>query len=349
MKNPSKEDLLGYALGALDANQQLLVQQSIDQDANIEEQLIEIKASLAPLELLEGGSGATPGLARRTCEMLAAVQKEARHEATASPLSEPRALPVEAMPGSSVMSPSTRSEFSQGIFKSSWSLNDLLVAGACAAVLAGLLFPALSYTRFYSNRSGCQQNMINLGSAFQSYSDIHDGQFVAIPTSGNCSVTGIFAPTLKDAGLLADASLACPGSNRQSPVFVPSLKTIRNSQGERLSHYHRSMGGDYGYTMGYYADNQYVSPTDVGRSHFILCADKPSPMNEGFRSSNHGGNGQNCLFEDGRYEFVTGHAYGNDPIYKNDYDMVAAGAHANDSVIGASHNTPTHFKTSLFK
>ena len=117
VKNPSKEDLLGYALGALDANQQLLVQQSIDQDANIEEQLIEIKASLAPLELLEGGSGARPGLARRTCEMLATVQKEARRESTASPLSEPLALPVEAMPGSSVMSPSTRSEFSRGVFE----------------------------------------------------------------------------------------------------------------------------------------------------------------------------------------------------------------------------------------
>lgn len=350
MKNPSKEDLLGYALGALDADQQLLVQQSIDQDANTEEQLIEIKASLAPLELLEGGSGARPGLARRTCEMLAIVQKETRRESSSdAALPDPLPSPGEAVPNQSMMSPSTRSEFSQGIFRSSWSLNDLLVAGACAAVLAGLLFPAISYTRFYSNRAGCQQNMVNLGSAFQSYSNIHDGQFVAIPASGNCAVTGIFAPTLKDSGLLADSSLACPGSNRQSPVFVPSLKTIQNSQGERLSHYHQVMGGDYGYTMGYYAGNQYVSPTDVGRSHFILCADKPSPMNEGFRSNNHGGNGQNCLFEDGRYEFVTGHAYGNDPIYKNDYDMVAAGAHANDSVIGASHNTPTHFKTALFE
>ncbi|MCH2180961.1 MAG: hypothetical protein MK108_03060 [Mariniblastus sp.] len=346
MNNPSKEDLLGYVLGALDADQQQQVQQSIDQDPQIEDELIEIKASLAPLELLESRSGARPGLARRTCESLAILQKtEARESAADSHPDEPALSPASRERSLQQMSP----EFATGTLRSRWSLNDLLVGIACAAVMVGLLFPAISYTRYYSNRAGCQENMISLGSAFQSYSDIHDGQFVAIPTSGNCAVTGIFAPTLKAAGLLSDDHLACPGSNREAPVFVPSLQTIEGSRGERLSYYHQIMGGDYGYTMGYYANEQYVAPTDVGRSHFILCADKPSPMNEGFRSSNHGGVGQNCLFEDGHYQFVKGHAYGHDPIYKNDYDMVAAGAHANDSVIGASHNAPTHYKMSLIE
>ena len=75
MNNPSKEDLLGYVLGALDADQQQQVQQSIDQDPQIEDDLLEIKTSLAPLELLENGSGSRPGLARRTCESLAILQK----------------------------------------------------------------------------------------------------------------------------------------------------------------------------------------------------------------------------------------------------------------------------------
>ena len=344
MKNPSKEDLLGFALGALDADQQQEVQQSIDQDPHIEERLIDIKASLVPLELLDSGSGSQPGLARRTCEMLAVVQKNEALQSSIDSTDETLATKTPQTSGK-VM----RSENSHNSLRSSWSLNDLLVTGACAAILAGLLFPAISYTRFYSNRAGCQENMISLGTALQSYSDIHDGQFVAIPTSGNLAVTGIFAPTLKSAGLLVDEQLACPGSQRQSPVFVPSLDTIKNSKGERLSYYHQIMSGDYGYTMGYYVNDQYISPTDVGSSHFILCADKPSPMNEGLRSNNHGGSGQNCLFGDGSYKFVSGHAYGNDPIYKNDYDMVAAGAHANDCVIGASHNTPTHYSMANFK
>ena len=346
MNNPSKEDLLGYVLGALDADQQQQVQQSIDQDPQIEDDLIEIKASLAPLELLENGSGSRPGLARRTCESLAILQKTEIGEATADPHpDEPALSPASRRRPTQSMNP----EMATGTLRSSWSLNDLLVGVACAAVMVGLLFPAISYTRYHNNLAGCQKNMISLGSAFQSYSDIHDGQFVAIPTSGNCAVTGIFAPTLKAAGLLSDDQLACPGSNREAPVFIPSLQTIEGSQGERLAHYQQSMGGDYGYTMGYYVNDRYVPPTDVGRSHFILCADKPSPMNEGFRSGNHGTVGQNCLFEDGHYQFVKGHAYGNDPIYKNDFDMVAAGAHANDSVIGASHNTPTHYKMSVVK
>ena len=70
MKQPSQEELLGYVLGALDAQEQRNVQQLIDQNPELEEQLLEIKNSLLPLDCLDT-SGPRPGLARRTCEMVA--------------------------------------------------------------------------------------------------------------------------------------------------------------------------------------------------------------------------------------------------------------------------------------
>ena len=57
VNNPSQEDLLGFVLGALDADQQQQVQQLIDQDPDLEEQLLDLKSALAPLELIDTVSG----------------------------------------------------------------------------------------------------------------------------------------------------------------------------------------------------------------------------------------------------------------------------------------------------
>ena len=64
MKHPSQEDLLGYVLGALDAQEQRDVQQLIDADPELEEKLLEIRSSLGPLDFLDGTAGPRPGLAR---------------------------------------------------------------------------------------------------------------------------------------------------------------------------------------------------------------------------------------------------------------------------------------------
>ena len=73
MKNPSQENLLGYVLGALDAQEQRDIQQTIDANPEIEEQLIKIKGDLLPLDCLDS-SAPQPGLARRTLESVAIWQ-----------------------------------------------------------------------------------------------------------------------------------------------------------------------------------------------------------------------------------------------------------------------------------
>ena len=75
MKKPSQEDLLGYVLGAMDAQEQRNIEEVIDRNPQVEDDLLEIKNSLLPLDHLDGG-GPRPGLARRTCELIATLERD---------------------------------------------------------------------------------------------------------------------------------------------------------------------------------------------------------------------------------------------------------------------------------
>ena len=61
-----------------------------------------------------------------------------------------------------------------------------------------------------------------------------------------------------------------------------------------------------------------------------------------YRSMNHGGCGQNVLFEDGHVQYLTTcNAEGcKDHIFTNDDGLVAPGRHVNDAVIGPSPLKP---------
>lgn len=223
---------------------------------------------------------------------------------------------------------------------SSWSISDVLASVALMAVMASVLFPALSYQRYNSRLFACKNNMREIGNAMLKYSDINDGMFVTIPSSGNLSTAGSYAPILKEAGLIHDDStFACAGVAAEAPVHIPSceLLTTKTVPESQLNHWRRSMGGHYGYTMGYVENGQYCPPRNMGRTNVVLLADQPSVDLEGRRSANHRGNGQNCLFEDGHVEFVAGHTYGCDALFENDYGVVAPGANAADNVIAPSH------------
>lgn len=391
MNHPSQQDLLGYVLGALDAQEQRDLQKQIDNDPALEESLLDIKAALVPLDSIDN-KGYRPGLARRTCEAVANWDAESAasrlafldhtevdwEESCELPASQPSCqqliqtpAPADAVEptgenkttsaGESVAPDKSGSEASgpapqvavRGTpqlnsltdgrqFKtSSWSMRDVLVGVTALAVLAGLLFPALQYSRQQGRLVACQNNLSQVGMAFMGYSSIHEGEFVSIPGKGNLGASGCYGPMLKEAGLLADDSmLACAGlGSDAAPVVIPSVEQVEAAEtdSERVF-YQKTMGGHYGYSMGYRDGDRYRSPR-AGTSDVILLADQPSSRSDR-QSLNHDGNGQNCLFGDGRVMFVSGPAFGDDLVYENDRGMVAPGTNASDSVIGPSHLAP---------
>ena len=92
--------------------------------------------------------------------------------------------------------------------------------------------------------------------------------------------------------------------------------------------------------MGYGDGKKYQPLSNSGLTNTVLVADMPSVNKPGRRSINHGSWGQNCLFGDGRVEFIKGDSVGEDAIFVNDYGMVAPGTSPRDSVIAPSHLSP---------
>ena len=383
MNPSSQDDLLGYLLGALDAQEQRDLQQKIDDNPALEETLLDLKAAIGPLDCLDT-KGYRPGLARRTCEAVANWDTESaasrlafldqneidwgegcelQPNQTSAPAAavEPdkhnnntNIVAKVATAGNSITEDSASviasadtepqlntlaggSEFEV----SSWSMRDMLVGVAALAVLAGLLFPALNYSRNQGRLAACQNNLRQVGMAFMDYSSIHEGGFVAIPGQGNLAASGCYGPILKNAGLLKDDSLlACAGLVDVAPVVIPSVEQVEAAETEtQRSHYRKTMGGHFGYSMGFQDGDRYQAPR-AGIADVVLLADQPSNRSDR-QSLNHGGDGQNCLFGDGRVMFVSGPAYGEDLVYENDRGIVAPGTHALDSVIGPSHLSPT--------
>lgn len=322
MKKPTQEDLLGYLLGALDADEQAQLQQKIDSDPQLDERLLEVKSTIAPLELLSEQTGVRPGLARRTCEMVAS-HTHADDIKTAPKLTES-------------VSPASLHRWS------SWSLTDLLVAAASVAIFASLLFPMLAYTKHRSNLAHCSNNLQSIGTALASFSEINNGRFVEIPSEGPLAFAGVVAPILKEAQFIEEDNLfTCRAVSRDKPFMIPSTDQIRRcSTGEEGDYFRRISSGDYGYSFGYMEGDKYCSPRNMGRAYAVIAADKPSIRNFNAPSDNHGGGGQNCLFEDFSVRYVAGSAIADDQIYVNSYNVVGPGISPRDSVIASSHLAP---------
>ena len=359
MKDPTQEDLIGYVLGALDADEQTQIQHLIDSDPQLDDRLLEVQAQMAPLEHLSEPSGMRPGLARRTCEMVAGYDAAQLDSVN---LNDANANITNAMDGHQSASrervPATlaTAKFSQSAPSSlhrwsSWSMRDFLVAAAAVAVLASLLFPMLVYSKHRANLVHCSNNLQSLGRALGSYSEFNEGRFVEIPTEGPLAFAGVIAPILKEASFIeSDNLFTCAAVSRDKPFVIPSTDQIRRcSTSEQGDYLRRVASGDYGYSFGYMDNGKYHSPRNMGRPYAVIAADKPSTRSLNGPSENHGGDGQNCLFEDLSVRYIKGNAIDDDQIYVNSYNVVGPGVSARDSVIGASHLSPLSASTAYIQ
>ncbi len=350
VNHPTEENLLGYVLGALDAQEQRDVQTAIDADPQLEERLLEIKNAMSPLDYIET-AGPRPGLARRTCERVssnhfdvpitrASCHRFARDNSPTDSFNRQESNLTQTNPNNHLkISASQRRNL---LRTSTWSLPDFLVAVALMAIIAGVLFPAISYTRYNSRLTCCQNNLQQLGMSLLKFSDTNDGRFIEIPLTGPLAVSGSFAPILKDAGFVDDDTLfACAGvaanCTDDALVHIPTLEAVKTATGARLVHLQRTMAGHYGYTLGYCTTEGYCPPKNLGRTNVVLLADTPSLNLTGRISRNHGGYGQNCFFEDGHVQFISGDSIGDDAIFVNDSNLVAPGCRPDDNVIAPSH------------
>lgn len=322
MNDRIREQLLGYLLGALDDVERLEVEQQLAANPDWNDELESLALSLEPLAETYEEFEPPAGLAERTCSLIAG-----RSTVT---------------PAGRSLHPATHSEV-RG--RGRWSIADVVVmAGICLAG-AMLFFPAISQSRYAARLQACQNNLRELGFALIDYSEkAGQGHFPEVPVEGNRAVAGIYAPVLLDAGYLTDErKIICPSSTlaQQTEAWkLSSLDEIDRASGRKLLLIQRSIGGSYGYNLGVVISGRHRAPRNLGRTHFALMSDAPSLQLAGLRSTNHGGRGDNILYEDGHIGYVVeSHAEGDDP-FVNRLGWREAGIDANDAVVAPSFAPP---------
>jgi hypothetical protein len=221
---------------------------------------------------------------------------------------------------------------------------DVAVTATIFLAASVLLIPAVSGSRFQARLAVCQDNLRDLGMALTQFSEVNHAYFPRVPTQGKLAQAGIYAPILQDSGLLLDARrVVCPSSELAEfdSFRIPSVKELETAPPGDLDNLSRALGGSYGYNLGHMEKGTYHDTKNLRRDYFGLMADVPDPLQPGRQSTNHGGCGQNILFEDGHVRFIAAPRLTGcfDDFFSNDAGVMAAGVHLNDSVI-VPGNTP---------
>lgn len=321
MTEPTDEILIGYLLGALDADERAQVERQLAMNPQLRQRLDKLDEQLCSMRGEDEDETVPPFLAERTCAAIDAYQ--------AARKAQPPAPPNQ-----------------RATDPSGWSFVDLAVAGGVCLAVSLLFFPAVVNSRFEARAAACRNNLRQLGTSLAMFSENNRGFFPVPATDGNGACAGYVAPLLRDAGLLEQPqTLVCPSSplaEECTDWYVPTCEELLRARGQRLVMLQRTMGGSYAYTMGHVANNHLQPTRNMRRSTFVIVADSPSHEFSERRSTNHGARGQNVLFEDMSVRFVTSCSLGelDDSYYLNRRGQPLAGLDVHDCVVGKSDTPP---------
>jgi hypothetical protein len=325
MTDRVRQQVLDYLLGTLDDSEMEDVRARLRSDPAYREAIEWARGDMVRLqEIRRETQSPPPRLAERTCELVFDPARRLRYT-----LRQRSMTPTPAAP--------------QGGGRMNWV--DVGVAGVIFLIAGLLVLPAINSARFQARVTTCQDNLRQVGQALTEYSHKNHDLFPAVPVEGNLAAAGVYAPILADKGFLdSPERLLCPDSQQADPkgFRIPSLDELRSTVGQELSRIQQKMGGSYGYCLGYFDHGVYQNTRNLNRDYFAIMADAPSSDRPEHQSDNHGGIGQNVLFEDLHIEFCSTTRPGNgmDDIYTNDHHEVAPGLHRDDAVIAASGTGP---------
>ena len=220
---------------------------------------------------------------------------------------------------------------------------DVVVAGMIFVIAGLLIMPAVNGIRFQYRVTACKENLHQVGQSLAEYSRKNCELYPVVPMEGNTAAAGIYAPILAQDGYLTEPQrLICPDSNlaQQQDFRVPGLDEVRAAAGQELARLRQTMGGSYGYCLGYIENGVYQPTRNLNRNYFAIMADAPSQDRLDHQSPNHGWLGQNVLFGDTHVAFCSTTFSGGDNFYTNNEGQVAPGCDSNDSVIVTSDTAP---------
>jgi hypothetical protein len=329
-----REQLLAYLLDDLNPAERSSVEAALAESPELQQELEKLRECLGGCEASVVDQEPVQ-LASRTCHFVEhAIQKSkvlCNHSAGLKTLSESHDPLVKP----------TR-----------WSAADIGVGICVLLALAALVFPSLKLDQEAARLETCQNNLHQVGAGLMHYSMTHNK---GLPRVGESDNAGVFVMTLADNDVIRRDELAkllvCPSSETAERVArgcivikVPTSRELAKATPEERDRLRKFMAGDYAYTIGYLDKNTgRMRQVHFSSSRFIpLLADGPSPAIAGYQSANHGGCGQNVLYQDlsCKYTKQCKCKKRRDHLYLNDEGQVAAGCHPEDIVLAPSDATP---------
>lgn len=324
-----QENIIGYLLGALDDHEMAEFEAELDRNEDLQILVQDAARSLQVLGHDQDDEQPPVGLVEATCRQVLPVvaRRPAQHRSKARNNSRELAYDHD-----------------------SWSLFDVIVAASVMFVGCLLFFPAISSSRMHSQIAGCQDNLRHIGRALIEYSLSNPTEtFPRIPHSQQTGIAGIYAPVLREAGLITeDHRFHCPSSARfdlnvaDTDLEIPRMADFAAAQGPELRKLQEQAGGDYGYILGYLQNGKLQAVKNDNRRNYALVTDQPfceaPPMHQHITH-------RNVLFEFGgvRVFPLNLQEWNGDKFYENADGRVQAGVDKNDSVIGASATRPLPF------
>jgi hypothetical protein len=316
-----RERLLGYLLGALEADEQAEMERLLAQHPELQRELETLRAQLEPLAQDQQEFEPPGGLCERTCAHVA------RHGHPPAPAKGQR----------------------WGVWGDSLAsgrrvalIDTVVAAGVCVA-LASLLFPAVVSSRIAARRTQCQQQLQQLALGVGAYHGLFDS-LPYIPAIGNTGVAANFPLSLYEAEMLSNpAVLWCPGADvRPTGYRYPTRDELLAATGSATEQLQRVAAGTLAYNLGFRHNQRYRPAQLWGQSTFVIAGDAPGPHMASSMTTHHGGRGFNLLFGDLRVAFVPGCVVPgtNDNALRSSAGFVECGAHELDSVIGGGIARP---------
>jgi hypothetical protein len=324
-----RDELVGYLLDALDEGEARRVETALadpQRGAALRNDLDTLRQAIRPLAFDRESIDVPAGLAARTLQFVAA-------QTAVAPEGRPKPTPRIFSPadeGQSVR-PSRR-----------WL--DRLIIGATAVAACVLVAPLLLDSIEESRQRRVDRNLQKVSAALQGYAESH-GMYPTPPDAGPLSRAGLYAPTLvaEERIVADDGSLLCPDTAlaRRGKFRGPTRAELDAAVGTpRFEELVKTMGGDFGYTLGHRDAAGVLQPNrNRRRADHPILADAPDECCE--KSSNHPGGIHHVLLEDGRVaRLKEGTLHRDDHLYRNHKGKVAAGVDSEDAVIGDSHHQP---------